>query len=208
MAYNLNFMTNLKITQEEAQKILERSGKIRGEAFKTDEEFIIRKEGDIGMDKLKKEGENLGIEFPYGKLDSLEWYPLGLRTLSFALLVQVLGWGEEQIKEMGYNAPQSSFIMKFIIKKFYSMKKVFESTPRYWKKHYTIGKIDPYEIDLEKKYCILRIYDFNAHHLFCSYWQGYFKRIGEYSGEDIEEVELSKAMYKGDSYNEFIIRWK
>lgn len=198
----------MSITKEEIKKIMSQKGKIRGEVFRTDTKFILRRESEEELRKIEERAKELGYPIPYQTAESLDWYPVGLRILSFLVIKEVLNWTDKDFIAMGYNAPKISFVVKLLTKHFLSFKKLLEHASDYWEKHYTIGRLEPYEIDMDNKRCLLRIYDFKAHPLLCTYWLGYFKRIGEFGGVTVKNIKLTKSIAKGDSYIELVAEWE
>lgn len=196
------------MTKQEIEKIAKVKGQIRGEVFRTDAAFILEKTGEKGLKKVEQEARKLGHPIPYRTAESLGWYPVGLRILSLLAIKQALGWGDKEIRAMGYNAPKISFIIQLLTKYFLSFKKLLEQTPKYWEKHYTVGRLEAYKIDLKKKTFVLRIHDFLAPPLLCTYWLGYFTRIGEFGGKKVLSIKMSKRTAKGDPYTEFTARWE
>lgn len=193
---------------EEIKKI---EGKARGAALNTDKEYVIEKEGEEAIKKLKKKLKEL--DFPNIYSDDISqtgWYPLSWRIISILLLRDVLGWGKEKIFEMGFSAPSHSFIVKIMLRYFVSIKKSIIGSPKFWKKHYSKGNLVVEEIDMEEKKFVLRLKDFEVSPLVCEYYRGYFKRITCIgTGKSREKVknEETKCMAEGGEYNEFIITW-
>ncbi|PIQ74990.1 MAG: hypothetical protein COV84_03545 [Candidatus Portnoybacteria bacterium CG11_big_fil_rev_8_21_14_0_20_40_15] len=123
-------------------------------------------------------------------------------------ICEVFGWGDKEIKEMGNNAPKYSFIATTMLKYFLSVKKVFQETPRYWSKHYTIGRLEATQIDEEKKYGFIALKDFKVHPILCPYYEGYFLRISQFviKSENITSEE-TECIFKDGNCDRFLIKW-
>lgn len=197
------------MTKEEIKKIMETPGKARGVVFQTDAEYVRGKKGEKGLKLLKDETKKLGYPIDYKKISVTEWYPLGLRVVSLLAAQKVFGWREEEIKKMGEAAPKHSFIVKILAKAFLSLKKSIRESPKYWRKHYTVGELSIPELNEKEKYLILRIEEFKAHPILCTYLTGYFITMIKFvlKSRKINSTEI-KCVFKGDPYHEYLIRWE
>jgi hypothetical protein len=198
-----------QITKEEIKKIMEIKGKVRGVVFQTDAEYVREKIGEKGLEKLEIKTKELGHPIDYDKIKAMDWYPLGLRVLSLLAIKEAFNWGDKEIKDMGNSAPKYSFIVRMLMKYFLSAKRSFKESPKYWVKHYTVGKLEAYKFNEKEKYLVLRLNDFKIHPLLCTYYLGYFLRIAQYviQSEEIS-IEETQCMFKDHPYHEFLIRWK
>lgn len=200
--------TNNMIIQKELANIMRLPGKVRGVVFKTDAEYIRSKEGEEGLRNVQEKLKEWGCPIPYLEGKNTEWYPIGLRALSILAAKEVFGWGDEVIFDMGHAAPQYSFMVKFLMRYFLTLRKTYEKSPEYWPTHYTIGKLEAPDYNEKEKYFVLRLRDFTLHHALCPYYAGYFLRIAEfastYSNMRVEERACS---HKKSSAHEFVVRW-
>jgi len=202
-------MVNNKVTKEEIKKLMEIPGKVRGQVFLTDLEYIKEKKGEKGVELLKKKIKEWDIPINYEKVKAMEWYPVGFRALSLLVIEEVFKWGDKEIEELGRFAPKFSFIVKMLFKTFPSVEKSFKESSKYWKKHYSIGELVPVEISKEKKFLVLHLKNFKVHPILCIFLAGYFYTLGVYiiKGKNIT-VEETKCQFKGDPYHEYVIRWE
>lgn len=195
--------------REEKKKIFQLAkGYVRATTLQGHFNYIREKEGKEGTKKVQEKLKELGCYTEPWELDPLAWIPLA--KVDFVILVakDVFNWTEEVIFEMGNFAPKYSFIAKILMKTFLSLKRTFQESPKYWKKHYTSGELIPYKIDKKEKYLILRL-KHSCHPLLCIFYKGYFLRITQYVIESKEiTVKETKCMSKGASYHEFVISWK
>jgi len=195
--------------KEEIQKLVKIPGRVRGQVFITDIEYVREKRGEEGVKILKKKMKELGNPINYEEVKVTEWYPLGLRVVSLLAIKEVFNWGDKEIWDMGNCAPKYSFIVKMLMKYFLSAERSFKESPKYWIKHYSVGKLEAHEFDEKEKYLTLRLHDFKIHPILCSYYLGYYLRIAQYviKSEKIA-IKETKCMFKGDSYHEFKIKWE
>jgi hypothetical protein len=184
-------------------------GEVRGVVFQTDAKYVLEKEGEEGLKKLEKRVRERGYPIDYRTVEALNFYPLGLRGISLLLIKDTFGCGDEEIREMGYAAPQTSFIVKLLVKFSADWKKFISEIPGIWIKHWTRGKIEVPKTDEKTKEVVLRLKDVKIHPILCLYLEGYFKRIYEFVvGKGKGEVKETKCMFKGDPYHEYVVTIK
>lgn len=197
-----------QIKKQEIEEIMRMPGEVRGAVFQTTASYIKEKKGEEGIKALEREMENLGHPLNFSKIRAMDWYPTGLRVLSFIAVKRAFNWGDKELIEMGNNAPKYSFIVKLLLKYFLSFRKIFEESPKYWDEHYSVGKLEAHEFNEDKKYCVIRIHNFRGHPLFCIFWLGYFKRIAQFGGRKNVKIKETKCVFRGDPYHEYLIKWE
>jgi len=198
-----------ELTKELVQKLMAIKGEVRGVVFTTDTEYILAEKGEEGLKQVEEELKELGQPIKYQEIETLAYYPVGLRVLSLLAIKRVFNFDDEKIKEMGLMATKKSIIVKFFIKYVFSFQKVFfEQSPKIWQKHWTIGELIPAELNEEKKYAINKLKDFNLHPIYCTYLKGYL--IGLFSMM-VKSPQITcqetKCSFKGDEYHEYLIKW-
>jgi hypothetical protein len=192
------------IGKAEADKLMEIDGRVRGAVFETDAEYVKHRFGNDGIERVQSALNELGYPVVYENVKSMEWLPLGLRALSLIVIKDVFKWSDEQIKEMGDAAPKYSFIVKLLMKFFVSPRVAFKHAPEYWVKHYTIGRLEPVELDETTGSGVIHLYDFNVHPLYCKYLEGYFQRLFKFMYPHSRiEIKETKCMCNHSSYHEF-----
>jgi hypothetical protein len=200
-----------KDLKEEIKKLMEIKGGTRGGVFKTDALYVLSKEGESGLKKVEELAKELDCPLNYNQFKTMEWYPVGLRAISLILIQKVFGWGDAEISKMGNESPKHSFISKMLMKYFLSAERSFIESPKYWVKHYNIGRLESVEFNEKEKYTILRLYEFEVHPILCTYFfeNGYFLRIAQYGikSDKIFSKE-TKCIFRGDPYHECLIRWE
>ena len=203
-------MENNQLAKKEIETLLATPGKVRGAVFQTDAEYVRSKKGEEGVLAVEEELKKLGCPLDYRKIKAISWHPIGLRVISLLVIKNTLGLEDKDIEEMGNLAPKYSLIVKLLMKYFLTIEMTYKESPKYWEKHYTIGRLEAPGYSLKEKYFIVRIRDFKVHPILCVYFRGYFKRISQFLLKDAKNFKTreSKCMFKGDSYHEILITWK
>ncbi|MDD5382460.1 MAG: hypothetical protein PHH60_02265 [Candidatus Margulisbacteria bacterium] len=194
------------INKTEIDRIMKTEGKVKGAVFQTDAEYIKR---TLGLEKLNKIRELLnswGYPMDYENTKALEWFPAGLRALSLLAIQSVAGLDDGQIKEMGNQAPKHSFIVRLLFNFFVSLKKLSQSAPEFWRRHWAAGKLEAGEFNEAGKYLTIIIKDLDLHPFFCKYEEGYLQRIAQYINPSAKCQEL-KCTFRGGPHHEYRISW-
>lgn len=198
------------INNKEIKKFLNLKGKVRGVTLNTDIKYILKMEGQAGFNKVRKELKKIVPDIKYGKETSnINWYPISWRVLSILVAKDVFKWSEKDIFNMGLAAPGNSFIVKTLLRYFFSMEKTFKEASKYWEKHYSVGTLTTEDINMEKKYLIPVLRDFKIHPDLCVYYAGYFQGLSQLilRADKINIIE-EKCMFRGDKYHKYVIRWE
>jgi len=201
---------NQELTKEIAKKLMEIKGETRGVVFKTDTEYVLKEKGEEGLKKVEEELEKLGYPIKFKEIETMAFYPIGLRAISLLVIKEVFNFDDEKIKEMGLFATKTSLVIKIFLKYFFSVQRVFsKESPKMWKKHWSVGELIPVELNEEKKYSILIVKDFNLHPVYCCYLRGYFCGIMQMLIKSPQITsEETKCFFRGDEYHEYILKWK
>ncbi len=203
-----SFTNQDMIIKEEANHFLEIPGKIRGSALLSDAENIEHRLGAEGMQRYQQAMEELGCPIDYGRIKAMGWYPLGWRVLSFVVLKQLFGWSDDDFREMGYNAPKYSFIVKFMMKFLSSPEGAFSKAPEYWKRYYSVGKLELGDYIEGSRGLSIYLRDFKTVPSYCRFLEGFFQRLMQYLRPD-EEVHCVEGTceHRGEECHEFRISW-
>lgn len=203
------------INENTIKEISKIKGETRGTVFYTDARYVLNKKGEAGLKELRKKLKEYLDEDIYDKgIKSTGWYPLWWRVLSLLLIKDVFNWGEEEIFEMGFSAPKHSFIVKTVLRYFISIEKTFQESRKYWEKHYSVGRLETPEINVEKKHLTIHLIDFKVHPILCIYLKGYFKAIAVLVVKSEKmRIKETKCVFDNDysdkeNYHEFIINWE
>jgi hypothetical protein len=201
---------NQKLTKEIAQNLIKIQGETRGVVLKTDSEYIVKEEGKEGVKKIEDKLKELGCSIKYKEIETLNFYPIGLRILSLLVIKEIFNYNDDKIKKMGFFATKTSLIIKLFVQYFLSLERVvYKESPKMWRKHYTIGELVPIELNQEKKYGILRLKNCDLHPTFCCYLGGYFCGILQMLIKTPQiNFEETKCSFRGDKYHEYLIKWQ
>ena len=192
--------------KEELIEIAQKKGEARGVTFCTDAEYVRRHEGEEALRGIEGETRKMGYPIDYSEVKAMAWYSVGLRVVSLLAVQKALNWDDEQIKEMGRNAPKYSIITKLMLRYFASPEMVASRVETYWRKHWSVGSLEGKVIGQS---AILHLKDFLIHPILCTYLQGYFICVaGMVVGESEKlRIEETKCMHRGDEYHEFVLGW-
>ena len=203
-----------EITEEKIEEMIKTEGRVKGEVFKTDAEYVLEKKGEKGLKILQKETEKLGSPIDYRKIKSADWYPVGLRVVSLLAAMRAFGWQEKEIEKMGASAPKISFIVRIFMKFFLSPEKVAKISPKLWPRHYTIGslKIVNFRERQEKQEIkgsvMVELRDFKVHPILCAYLGGYFLAVATLSAPYTKAIiKETKCPFRGDQYHQYLCEW-
>ena len=196
------------VTKEEFNELMGLEGKARGIPFKTQADFIIKKEGKEGLKRLEDTMAKLGYPLKYRKMRSMDFYPLGLLAVNMIAIKRLFNYDDKKFQEMGsVEAKSSSLIIRLFMSYFVSIDLAAKKVSEIWRKHYTLGELKVVELNKEKKYIVLRLENFRCHSLFCQDLVGYFPSMVEMVvGSDVTCEEI-KCVHRGDEYHEYLLKW-
>ncbi len=193
---------------EEAAKLMEIQGNVRGEVLRVNVAYIRFREGEEGLILVEEKLGELDFPLKLKGFKSLKWYPESLSVLIILVAKEIFNWSDNDVFEMGNSAPKSSFIFQLLMRNFLSSRKSFEESPKYWKAHFDFGELETFEFNEKEKYFTIRVKGYKFHPIMCIYYSGYFLRIAQFiiKSEKITIKEI-KCVYRGDSYHEYMINW-
>ena len=188
------------------QKLMEIKGETRGVVFKTDAGFVLREKGKEGLERIEQELKRIGHPIDYDKVETMGFYPLGLRILSLLVIQKVFEFSKEDIKRMGAQAPKRSLITKLFMKYFLSLERTAKESSRMWKEHYTVGQIDVTPNEKER-WCTVRLKNFALHPVLCLYYEGYFSTVMRMIVGVPVTSEEKECPFRGDKRHEYYFTW-
>jgi len=197
---------NISKLKEEADALMKLEGKTKGSELLTLKKYIEMKYGKEGIAKLEQTMADLGYPIKLEKINPAYWYSEALNDLTMIVAKEIFNW--KDLFEFGYHSPVFSFGVKVLIK-FLPLPLFLKEFPHVWQKLVDVGKIEIPDFSLEKKYVIVWLKDYKFHPEMCRYFEGFFLRMSEYfiKSEKVT-IEETKCNFRGDSYHEFIARWK
>lgn len=197
------------LINEPIEVLKEIKGSVKAVTLQTDKIFIEIQKVENGIGLVEAEMEKMGFPFRFNSLDSpSDLVPLSVRIASLLAIRKVFHLDDEQIKEMGRLATKNSFFTKLTLRYLVSMKRMSIEIPRIWQRHYTVGSMDPGELNEEEHFLVIRLRDFKTHPIFCIYLSGYIfgfiELIGNYAKLTVQET---KCQHREDEYHEFRLTW-
>jgi predicted hydrocarbon binding protein len=193
--------------KSEIEKLLKIPGEVRGVVFKTDAEFILKEKGEEELKKLESELEKKSCPIKYSNLQSMNFYPIGLRVVSLLAIKNIFGFDDEKIKEMGSFAPKISLIIKFFMQYFLSLEKTVKELSKIWKEHYTVGDLQSVTVDEKNKIIILRLEGADFDPIFCCYLTGYMREVMSMVVGGKVSCQETKCTFQGDMCHEYSFTW-
>ncbi len=195
------------ISKEEFDELIRIKGKVRGVAFKTQAEFLIKQEGEKGLERLEEELRRLDYPFKLREAKSMEFYPIGLVGIVQLIAKRMFGYDEKMMEKMGEFESKVSFIMRLFISHFVSLDRVEKVVPEMWRKYYTVGDLEVTESDKQKRRAVLRLSNFKIHKVHCQDLVGYFTSVLQMVVKSRVNCEETKCVFNGDDYHEFLFKW-
>lgn len=199
-------MAGLK--KEEAEKLMESPGKVRGIALKNHGQYIESRWGKEALKAIEKRIRETGQDFSFDKVSSMNFYPVGLEALLFVVSKEEVGFDEKEFMEVGSFGSKLSLIIKLFAKYFVSVKKLVKKAPEIWRKYYTTGDLEVASLDEKEGRAVLRLKNFNLHPYHCLHVAGYVRNVLRMALGRPVEVEETRCTFRGDPYHEFVLSWK
>lgn len=198
------------LTKEEAQRILKVKGDLKGATIKGVNSYIFLKEGKEKLEDLEKRLLELRITQNMRNISSFKWYPISVVTIVTLLAMEIFGWDESVIFDIGYKAMSFSRLARVLMRYLADRNLYSGGGQKFFRQQVNIGEIDTIEYDKEKKILITRLKNFNKFHpIIYEYMKGFMLRVTETSlqlkGAKIEQI---KSIFRGDPWDEFKITWE
>ncbi len=108
--------------------------------------------------------KELGYPIDHQKIDDRGWYPEALACLIILVCAEVFKWTQKEVREMAYQSPKYSFIVKVLMTHFSNIEKNFKLAPFYLRRHFDFSKMEVAGFNMEEKYGIIRLKDFHKWH--------------------------------------------
>lgn len=199
-------MENFK---ETIKRIAKEGYQTRGDLLILIEDYLRKKGLEKFFPKIKEKMAEYGYPLDSKEINIMGWYPLAMEIALIFSLVDVLKWTEKEIKILGKDFTRLSFIEKILTKYLISPQVTFKASQLIWRKHMDKGELEGVELNEKEKYAIFRLKDFHIHPLYCQFLSGMLETFGDYVTGSKENIcQETKCTFKGDSYHEFLIKWK
>ncbi len=198
------------LNKKEVDEMMSLKGNVKGAILKGHFDYVRDIKGEKGIELVEKRLEELGYPVDHRKIDDTKWYQEALACLIVLVCVEVFKWTQKEVREMAYQSPKYSFIVRLLMQHFPIIEKSFKLAPVYWRKNFDFARMEVAGFNEKEKYGIIQLKDFHKYHpLICEYHRAYFKKIAEMMlGQRKVEVDHPKCLFRGDSWEEFKIRWE
>lgn len=199
----------LTLQKEEVKKMMEIKGNVKGAILKGHFDYIRDLKGEKGVKAIEEKLRELGYPLKSEEIDDTKWYQESMACLIVLICAELFDWTQKEIREMAYQSPKYSFIVRLLMQHFVKIEKSFKMAPIYWRKHFDFSEMEVAGFSEKEKYGIIRLKNFHKYHpLICEYHRAYFKKIAEIMlGQKKVEVEHPKCLFREDPYEEFKIIW-
>ena len=197
------------ISDKEKEELDKIQGKVLGIGILNDFQFVFKKEGKEGIEKIEKEMENFGEPLKFKEIKKFHWYDNKKNFLLFLILEKLFQWKDEDFREMGRWSASVSLVTKIMMKYFVSLERIAKEAGKYWRKYHTLGDLKVEVIDYKKRITIISLdnfeHGFSSH---CRFLEGYFWQIISYlvPKENLKVVEL-ECEFKGGKRHLFNVSW-
>ena len=201
----------MRLTKKLCDELKQAKGEICGAVLSTDMRYILSHGTTSDLQMIEGRLKALGCQFRYGNIKNTDWYSLGLRLASFLLVIQHFNLDDKGIKQMGMYAPNVSPMLKLYIKYFGNINIFTKNMSAYWKKHYTVGKLELVEMNKKTGKIKVHIKGFYepinnvnkevARLYILKYLEGYFESVtkmllGDIKGHMKEAIIDDKHVYE------------
>ncbi len=203
-------MSNQDKLKETIDALMKKKGNTKGSELITFSKYITAKYGEEGIKKIESKLKEFGYSFEFDDVKELgEWYSEGLNVSVILIAKEIFGWTKQDFFELGYTSPKYSFLVKILMKYFVTLKAFVDEGRSYWNKFMDVGDFEGTELDEEKKYCVLRLSNYDFHPDMCEYYRGFLLKISEnvVKGKNIKMEEV-KCIYRSDPYHEYLVSWE
>jgi len=195
------------ISKKEFDKIMITKGEVRGAGTRSYAEFIRKEEGEKGLKKLEEAITKLGYPVEYREIKLMDYYPIGLETVTLVAIQRLFNYDDKKFQEMGAFGIRLSLFFNIFMRYFVSPERFIKEAPKMWKEAGAIGNLKIVEYNAKKKHLILRIENFQVHSLYCQIFKGYFLSSIQMIFKSDATCEERKCPFRGDEYHEFLLKW-
>jgi hypothetical protein len=193
--------------KKEADKLMAIPGDQKGAILLSHLAIVKKRSGDEALKILEKTMADLGYPVKFDEVKSVQLYPEAQTIMAMWLCQVLFGYTNQVLFDIGVEATKLSLITKLMMRTFLNLDKVIRKIPEYWNEHLSVGRLECYEYEPEKKYLILRLHDYKFHPSVCWSMAGYFIGFFKYLRTNAV-IKETKCPHKGDPFHEFFITWQ
>jgi len=195
------------LNKEIVDRLLKIPGRCRGLAIRDNLEYVLLKEGKVGLEKLNQVLAESQSPFRTSDIKPMEFYPVGMETICLLAMKKAFGYSDQIFEEVGAANARQSLVVRLFAKYFVSLERVAKEAPKMWRNYYEIGEISSIEINKPETKVLVRVEGFNIHPLHCRVLKGYFTAIVKMVvGASAEGKEIS-CPFNGGKAHEFLLTW-
>ncbi len=195
------------ISKEELDKASVVKGELRGLGMKNEMEFVLKEEGQEGLEKFEETMNQLGFPMRYKETKAMNFYPLSTYVVALLVMNKLFSYDNEKLQEKGEFLTKVSLVVRLFLKNFVSLEKVAKDVSKMWRKYYTTGDFKIIEIDEEKRCGVIRLENFYLHPFHAETLKGYFRAIVKMVVKS-EVICEERKEFDGDEKNhEFSLKW-
>lgn len=195
------------ILKDEFDEMTKVKGELRGNGPRNIGEFILKQEGERGLEQVEEIMEKLGYKVEYRKIDPMEFKPLWLVSATLLAAKRLFNFNDKDFQMMGEADVKFTPIQRLFMRYFVSMETAAKEASKIWSKYHTEGKLELKEYNEREKRAILRLTDFGLNEFHCQYLIGYLRAAAQMTTKEEVTCEETKCVFRHDPYHEFVIKW-
>ena len=194
---------------EKYKELLKKEGEVKGAVPIAAMKYIEKIEGQEGLDRLLYRLKEFGVEVDFRSLTDKTWIREADSAFFFLVAKDTFGWNDEDVFLVGKSIGKLSFHAKVFARAFVSPRKLFNGASSYWSRYYSFSQLEPVEFNEDEGYFIVRVHDHDFDPLVCTLQRGYIQHLTEVcTGSNNVTSEETACVHRGDSYHEYVVRWK
>jgi len=204
---------NYKITKEDLKEALTNPTRAKGVGLKGGFIKVIQEKlGEEALRKIEEDSKNLGLPIVLKGIKETEWYPAGIIIELFYILQEKFNFKKKDFAELGEKVAKFSPAIRLLMKYFAIPEKMAKiGGPRLWYRFFDRGEAEASEFKESKTggSLTVRVKNFKLHLSHFLYLGHFFLGMLRLARKFKETtVEETKFPFRGDKYQEYLIKWK
>jgi hypothetical protein len=193
------------ISKKELDELIRLKGQIRGAAIREIMSYILKEEGEEGLQKLKDVMSSIGHSI--NSIRAMSFYSFGLEAATLVAVKRLFGYDDNKFQDLGRFAGKFSIVIRLFMGYLISLDKLLEIVQKMWRKYFTIGNFKVTEVNKQRKYIIVRIENYHLHPIHCQILVGYLSSILQIVVKNKVTAKETKCTFRGDDYQEYLLEW-